>query len=89
MKSCKYVVAVAGLCLAALMSGCTGTSRSRDYNVWATYDISLYGIDGKPIGHWTSQGKVYSETSSDGWFFTDSKTGKLMCVSGFVIIKQQ
>lgn len=76
-------------CAALALSGCTGTDRSRTFNVWATYDITLYGINGTPIGHWLSQGKVYSEEHSDGWYFTDRQTGKLMCVSGFVVIKQR
>ncbi len=84
MKRYLYVLLAGSL----LLCGCTGQYRSRHFNMWANYDVTMYGIDGKVINHWVTSGKVYSEDGSDGWFFTDSTTGKLMCVSGFVVIKQ-
>jgi hypothetical protein len=42
---------------------------------------------GKEIYSGRSTGKVYSEKQSDGWFFKDKASGRLMEVSGDCIFR--
>jgi hypothetical protein len=49
--------------------------------------VILYAADGHVIREWISDGKVSTENGSDGWFFRDGKTGKLVRVSGTVVIE--
>jgi hypothetical protein len=48
--------------------------------------IKLYSASGSIIGSWESTGSVSNEGHSDGWYFEDVKTGKLVEISGTVII---
>ena len=48
--------------------------------------IALYGNNGVLIQQWESVGRVSNSESSDGWYFMDAKTGKLVEVSGTIII---
>lgn len=41
---------------------------------------------GQKVREWTSTGKVLSESQSDGYYFEDSETGKLIEVAGDVVI---
>ncbi|MEW6381500.1 MAG: hypothetical protein AB1611_18125 [bacterium] len=47
--------------------------------------VKLYS-GGRLVEQWESTGKVISEENSDGWLFVDKKTGKLIRVSGTVVI---
>lgn len=38
---------------------------------------------------WISSGKVSSESNSDGYYFSDKKTGKLIEVTGRLVITKQ
>jgi hypothetical protein len=52
-----------------------------------TFTIKVLGPDTVLVYH--STGKVISEENSDGYYFTDKATGKLVEVSGSVIIEQE
>jgi hypothetical protein len=41
---------------------------------------------GKLVGEWVTTGKIENEGQSDGYYFTDQATGKLVMVSGAVQI---
>jgi len=47
--------------------------------------VELYS-GGKLVRTWVSTGKVATEKNSDGYYFEDSKSGKLVRVSGEVVI---
>lgn len=49
-------------------------------------DVVLYGLDGKPIQSWVSSGRVLSEDNSDGWYFTDKATGKVVIIAGGAVV---
>ena len=49
--------------------------------------ITQYGCDGKIINRWTSTGSVSNEEKSDGWYFEDSATHKLIEVTGTILIQ--
>lgn len=76
-------------CLAVIaLSGCTDASRSQLGSYGSKFKVTLYS-GGEPVRTWTSTGKVLTEQESDGWYFTDADTGKLVRLSGDVVVEQQ
>ncbi len=49
-------------------------------------NVSLYS-GGVLIRHWVSTGKIQTMSDSDGWFFEDNETHKLIKVTGTVVIE--
>ena len=47
----------------------------------------MYGCDGKIIKQWESTGSVSNSEKSDGWYFEDAATGKLVEVTGTLSIE--
>lgn len=47
--------------------------------------VQLYS-GGKQIGEWVTSGKIENESQSDGYYFRDDKTGKVVMIGGDVII---
>jgi hypothetical protein len=73
--------------IATLMASCTDAELSKLGGYGETYTIKVLGPD--TIITYHSSGKVLSENSSDGYYFTSKETGKLVEVSGNVIIEQE
>lgn len=70
-----------------MWSGCTDATMSKMGGYGDTFTIKVLGPDTVLVYH--STGKVISEENSDGYYFTDKATGKLVEVSGSVIIEQE
>jgi len=68
--------------------GCTSSERAQIGAVGGSQHVVLYSCDGKAIKEWDSNGVVHTEAGSDGWYFAEQKTGKLVRVSGSVVITQ-
>ena len=49
----------------------------------------MYGATGTVIKVWESTGNVSNEAQSDGWYFKDEATGKLVEVTGTLVIEQK
>jgi hypothetical protein len=77
----RYVL----LCLLCSLIGCTSAKQSQFAAYGHAHSIKLYS-GGELIGQWTSDGKVLTEEHSDGYYFTDKKTRKLVRISGDVVI---
>jgi hypothetical protein len=75
--------------IALLAFGCTDAYQAKLGGYGDKYSIELLGCDGTVLRSWVSSGKVSSEANSDGYFFMDSQTGKLIEVSGTLIITKQ
>ena len=87
-KSTIYAfVLIGALTLMASMVSCTDASMSKIGGYGDTFTIKVLGPDTVITYH--STGKVISEEKSDGYYFTDKATGKLIEVSGTVIIEQE
>jgi len=71
--------------LVLLACGCTDAGRAQFSSIGSPGHIKLYS-GGALVGEWDSTGKIASETQSDGWFFQDAITKKLVRVSGTVVI---
>jgi hypothetical protein len=50
--------------------------------------VVLYSATGTPIATWDTDGSMKTRNGSDGWHFVDKATGKLVHVSGTVVITQ-
>ena len=87
-KSNFYVVMLfALLTIMATMVSCTDAELSKVGGYGDTLTVKVLGPDTVITYH--STGKVISEEHSDGYYFTNAATGKLVEVSGNVIIEQE
>lgn len=84
MKTKLNKVITAVLC-AALTVSCTSADRSKVFGYGDDFKIEMYS-GGQLVRTWISNGKVLSESQSDGYYFTDKETGKLIEVCGDIVI---
>ena len=73
------------LLIVLLMASCTDGQRGKLMSYGSSRTIECYSGT-KLIYKGKSSGKISSEQNSDGYFFTESGTGKLMEVSGNCIL---
>lgn len=71
-----------------VLGGCFDAQRAQYSAIGSKFRVTLYS-GGEAIRSWESTGKVLSEQGSDGYYFTDSKTNKLVRVSGDLVIEQE
>jgi len=87
-KSNFYVVLLfTVLTIMATMVSCTDAEKSKLGGYGDTFTVKVLGPDTVITYH--STGKVISEKESDGYYFTNRENGKLVEVSGNVIIEQE
>ena len=87
-KSNFYVVMLFTLLtIMASMVSCTDAEKSKLGGYGDTFTVKVLGPDTVITYH--STGKVISEKESDGYYFTNRETGKLVEVSGNVIIEEE
>jgi hypothetical protein len=90
MKKTNFYVLVFFLVLtimAMMLTSCTDATMSKMGGYGDTFTVKVLGPD--TIIAYHSTGKVISEEKSDGYYFTNRETGKLIEVSGNVIIEQE
>lgn len=80
----KYIITSI---IALFICSCTDASRARLTGYGDEYKVEMYS-GGQMVRSWTSSGKVHSEEGSDGYFFNDKASGKLIEVAGDVVITQ-
>ncbi len=78
---------IAGLLMSALLFGCTDAQKSQISALGSRFKVTQFS-GGKVVGEWESTGKVSTEPQSDGYYFTDKMTGKLIRVSGTIQVLQ-
>jgi hypothetical protein len=69
-------------------AGCTDAQKAQIGGFGSKFKVTLYGASGAVIREWKSSGKVATEEHSDGWYFNDSATNKLVRVTGTVVVEQ-
>lgn len=82
----KKIVLAMILCVSC--AGCMDADLSRLGAIGSPHKIVMWS-GGKEAKIWYSTGKPKTLTDSDGWYFADKATGKLVYVSGNVSIEQQ
>ena len=71
-----------------ILAGCSNAEIAHVGTWGGSQHIVLYAAAGQPIASWDSDGLVKTESNSDGWYFVDKATGKLVRISGTVVITQ-
>lgn len=87
MKLALAAFAFAAFSCILFTGGCKDATWGQLKSMGSAHDVKLYS-GGQLVGEWTSTGNVSNEEHSDGYYFMDAKTGKLVEVSGSVVITQ-
>ena len=69
------------------LSSCKDATTAQFNAMGKQHIVTLYGANGTPIKQWTSTGSVSNEENSDGWYFEDEATGKLVEITGTIVIE--
>lgn len=69
------------------LNSCTDAEQAKITGYGKDYKIEMYS-GGKLVKTWYSSGKVLSEENSDGYYFEQKMTNKIVEVSGDVIITE-
>lgn len=77
----KLIIIIA----ASFLVGCSSADIAGFSALGQSHHIKQFS-GGALIGEWDSTGKIENERSSDGYYFQDTKTQKLIMVSGTVQI---
>ena len=84
MKRVLFILFI--LIFAISLMACTDARRASYMSYGKDHKVTVYN-GGVLVREYVSTGKVISIEDSDGWQFMDAKTGKLVRVSGDVIIE--
>jgi len=68
-------------------TGCTNAERAKLCSLGGKHKITLYS-GGVAVRVWHSTGYIQNEQKSDGYYFEDDATHKLVSISGTVVIEQ-
>ena len=71
----------------SMVCGCKDSTRAQLFAMGSKHRITLYS-GGVAVKTWTSTGNVSNQEHSDGYYFEDESTHKLVEVSGQVVIEQ-
>jgi hypothetical protein len=73
------------LSLSLIPGGCTDATWKRTTSLGSKHTVVMFS-GGKEVGRWTTTGKPRSVAEEDGWIFVDSASGKMIIVTGDVVI---
>lgn len=73
--------------LIASITGCKDATMAQFNALSKPHIVTLYGCNGDTIKQWHSTGSVSNSEHSDGWYFEDKATGKLIEVTGTLVIE--
>jgi hypothetical protein len=71
-----------------VLTGCTDANRAKWASIGGKHKITLYS-GGVAVRTWHSSGYIQNEEKSDGYYFMDDSTGRLVTISGQVVIEQE
>ena len=80
----KLIVILAAI---GMLTSCKDSETAQFNALGKPHIITMYGCDGKIIKQWESTGSVSNSEKSDGWYFEDAATGKLVEVTGTLVIE--
>jgi len=70
-------------------TSCTDATKAKFGGLSNEFKVEMINCDGTVAREWISTGKVQSEADSDGYYFMDKATGKLIEVTGRMVITKQ
>ena len=65
---------------------CTDATRAKLGGYGSKFLVEMINCDGTTGRSWISTGKVHSEENSDGYYFMDQNTNKVVEVTGNLVI---
>lgn len=68
---------------------CTDAEKAKFGGLGDEFKVEMINCDGTVGRSWISSGKVLSEANSDGYYFVEKDTDKLIEVTGNLIITKQ
>ncbi len=71
-----------------LLAGCKDSEMSQLSALGSKHKITVYS-GGVAVKVYHSTGSVSNEANSDGWYFEDADTKKLVEVAGTLVIEQE
>ncbi len=74
------------LSLTLFFYACTDATKAKLGGFGSRFQIEMLNCDGSVARTWISSGKVSSEKDSDGYYFMEEETNKLIEVTGRLII---
>jgi|GEM_PF-1723916 len=82
-------VSILVLCIGLIVGGnsCTDAERAKFGSFGSSHSVKCFS-GSRLIYEGTASGKVLSEEASDGYYFNEAETGKLMEVSGNCVIER-
>ena len=80
MKKLIFIIVAA-----IALSGCKDATQAQFSGLGKPHIIKQFS-GGVIVGEWESTGSISNETKSDGWYFEDAKTRKLVELTGTVQI---
>lgn len=83
----KKIASLLAACL--LFSGCKDATWAQFHSLGSKHRITMYSAGGQIIHVWESTGNVSNEEHSDGWYFEDAATHKLVELTGALVIEQE
>ena len=85
MKKIKFLA----VALVIMLTSCTDAEWSKAGGLGSEFKVEMINCDGTVSRSWISSGKVLSEKNSDGYYFMDKETKKLIEVTGRLVITKQ
>ena len=85
----KQLITVLVALFIITFSSCTDAERAKFGGLGDEFKIEMVNCDGTVSKSWISTGKVKSEEISDGYYFMEKGTGKLIEVTGRLVITKQ
>lgn len=83
----KVILLLAVVLISA--TSCTDATRAKIGGYGDEFTVEMINCDGSVARTWVSSGKVQSEAESDGYYFNDKASGKLIEVTGRIVITKQ
>lgn len=87
MKKLLFGLTTVMLITIIALSACKDAKRAQFNALGKPHIITLLGCTGDTLRRWESTGGVSNEEGSDGWYFEDVATGKLVEVTGTLVIE--
>ena len=81
----KYIIASI---IALSICSCTDARKAKITGYGGEFKVEMFS-GGQMVRTWIASGKVQSENGSDGYYFNDKTSGKLIEVAGDVVITEQ
>ena len=84
----RLILSAIILLLIFSLAGCTSAQVAKFQSLGSKHKITLYS-GGVAVRVWHSSGYINNEEHSDGYYFQDDETHKLVSVSGQIVIEQE